>query len=460
MATAGRSAEVSADSGGALRIVAYLTHAWPKQRGGSEVAIHGILRWLAAQGHQVRGIVKNTRGIETDGVFYQRKSAADRREWIQWADVVITQHGATADALVLCEQYKKPLYVYAHNYLCPTYYSDLSPKHHRMIWNSKFASEQNPAWTDSSVIVRPPVWYADWAGTGGDRITQINLSKLKGAEIFYSLVEELEGHRFLGVTGGWDNQIDARRREWTHANAYTKLAAVAPPNLQILPTQQDPRTIYRQTRILIVPTGNFMRTPLTGESYGLVAVEALAHGIPVIATKSPGMEEALDGAGVLIDDHEDLDAWREAILDLDDPKRYAEASEAARTRAQRLDPEPELRSLQEHLVKEIAVWKHRGRPSSSPTDHKITTIESLTVNESEPTSDKLSPMSPSSSPTTDELRSPEPARSTKGSKKRKPTSSSSVTPTSSVHPSSSAELSSSPPADTPDSSSRSLSTAT
>jgi glycosyltransferase involved in cell wall biosynthesis len=460
MTRARSSAEVSADSGGALRIVAYITHAWPKQRGGSEVAIHGILKWLAGRGHEVRGIVKNTRGIETDGVHYQRKSAADRREWIQWADVVITQHGATADAIALCEQYEKPLYVYAHNYLCPTYFTGISRSRHRIIWNTRFASEQNPRWADSSIIVRPPVWYQDWAGSAGEHITQINLSRLKGAELFYQLVDELEGHRFMGVTGGWDDQLDARGRVWTHANAHTKLAAVAPPNLQIWPTQQDPRRIYRQTRILLVPTGNFNRTPLTGESYGLVAVEAMAHGIPVIATRSPGMEEALDGAGVLIDDHEDLDAWREAIVALDDPKVYEEAATAARSRALRLNPEPELVELEAHFAQEVEKWKRPRRPSSSPTDLRSTPTESRTVNESELTSETLSPTPSSSSPTTDELHSPEPARSTKGSKKAKPRSSSSPTPTSSFPQDSSNEPSTSPPTDIPVSSSRSLSTAT
>jgi hypothetical protein len=442
MTMQGRPVSNTAATGGPLRICGYVTHAWPKQRGGSEVAMHGILKWLAGQGHDVKVVVKATRGLETDGVLYQRKSAADRREWVSQADIVITQQGATAEAVALCEEFDKPLAVYCHNYLFAEYHPELSYRRHLLIWNTHFAANQNPRWSESSIIVRPPVWFDHWAGTPGEHITQINLSKLKGAELFYKLAGRLRRHRFLGVTGGWDNQLDDLGREWTHANAYTKLAAVAPANMTVWQTQQDARRIYAQTRVLLVPTGNFGRA-LLGESYGLVAVEAMCSGIPVIATNSPGMAEALDGAGIMIDDPHDLDAWADAVSSLDDPKVYKQRSNEARARARHLDPELELVALEARLRQEIAEWKRRSLRLSSPTDPKSTLSESPTVNESSDTSATSYQDAQSSSPTTDELLSQEPAQSTKASRKRKPKSSSSATLTSSSTEDSSSELSTS-----------------
>lgn len=428
MTTVKSTAGTAAPAGGALRICAYVTHAWPKQRGGSEVAMHAILRWLAGRGHQVRAIVKSSRGLPTDGVDYARRSAADRRQWIQEADVIFTQQGATLDAITLCEEFRKPLIVYAHNYLFAEYQTALHPDRHFMVWNTHFAAERNERWSQASTIVRPAVWPAEWAGKPGEHITQINLSKLKGGELFYKLVAELQGHSFLGVNGGWDNQLDRLGREWPHPNSYTKLAAVAPANLQIMQTQQDARRIYQQTRVLLVPTGNFGRA-LTGESYGLVAVEAMCSGIPVIATNSPGMAEALGNAGRLIDDPFDVDAWREAIIELDDPETYKAASDRALQRAQQLDPTPELEELERHLYEEIA--RCRRPQLSSRTGRKSTPTGPITASESGSTSSNTSPTGSSSSPTTEEPPSRGPAPSTKASKKPKAKSSSSATLTSS-----------------------------
>lgn len=410
--------------------------------------MHGILKWLVRQGHDVKCVVKSTRGIETDGVLYQRKSAADRRQWVQQADIVITQQGATAEAVALCDEFDKPLAVYCHNFLFAEYHPELSYRRHLLIWNTKYAAGENPRWADASIVVRPPVWFGDWAGAPGEHTTLINMSKLKGGELFYKLAGRLSEHKFLGVNGGWDNQLDDLGREWTHANAYTKLAAVAPPNVTIWQTQQDARRIYAQTRVLLIPTGNFGRA-LTGESYGLVAVEAMCSGIPVIATKSPGMAEALDGEGILIDDPNDLEAWTEAITELDDPKVYKAESNAARARALQLDPESELVALEARLRTEIAEWKKRSRRLSSLTDPKSIHSESLTASESDSTTPTLSPTVPSSSPTTVEPHSPELAPSTKASAKRRPKSSSSATQTSSFPEASSNEPLTSPPMATP-----------
>jgi len=57
------------------------------------------------------------------------------------------------------------------------------------------------------------------------------------------------------------------------------------------------------------------------EGFGMVASEAMAFGIPVIASKSPGFQAQLEkGGGILIDNPKDIESLAKAILHLlDDP---------------------------------------------------------------------------------------------------------------------------------------------
>lgn len=58
------------------------------------------------------------------------------------------------------------------------------------------------------------------------------------------------------------------------------------------------------------------------EGFGMVASEAMAFGIPVIASKSPGFQAQLEkGGGILIDNPKDIDTLKNAILRLlNDPE--------------------------------------------------------------------------------------------------------------------------------------------
>ncbi|GAA5168228.1 D-inositol-3-phosphate glycosyltransferase [Ornithinimicrobium tianjinense] len=85
---------------------------------------------------------------------------------------------------------------------------------------------------------------------------------------------------------------------------------------------------YRAADLVAVPSHN--------ESFGLVAVEALACGTPVVAARVGGLPVAVGDVGVLVDGHDPRD-WADALAAtlgrLSDPARRAAWAERAVTHA-------------------------------------------------------------------------------------------------------------------------------
>ncbi|MGD9793294.1 MAG: glycosyltransferase family 4 protein [Acidimicrobiia bacterium] len=85
----------------------------------------------------------------------------------------------------------------------------------------------------------------------------------------------------------------------------------------------DLPAVYRTFDVLVVPSqirANWM------EQFGRVVVEAMASGVPVIASNAGALPEVLGDAGVVVAP-DDADAWRQAIDDLAGrPDRRAELS--------------------------------------------------------------------------------------------------------------------------------------
>lgn len=86
-------------------------------------------------------------------------------------------------------------------------------------------------------------------------------------------------------------------------------------------------TWYRAADVVAVPSYN--------ESFGLVAIEALASGTPVVAANVGGLPVAVGDAGTLVDGHEPA-AWADAIdqvlsVDAEEARRRSESAVAQAT---------------------------------------------------------------------------------------------------------------------------------
>lgn len=90
-------------------------------------------------------------------------------------------------------------------------------------------------------------------------------------------------------------------------------------------------TLFRESTLVLVPSHS--------ETYGLVALEAAASGVPTVVAASGGLREAVvDGETGIVIDSRDPQVWGAAVSSiLGEPERLAQLGSAARRRAERFD---------------------------------------------------------------------------------------------------------------------------
>lgn len=294
-----------------MRIL-YLLHNYPPvHNAGAETMAHAINRWLAARGHTVEVLARHT-GQDHEGIKVTRRGSA------RWADrlaarfdVLLTHLDETPIAEAISRRTGRPLVHVLHNDRQLGFHGvsrlDL------IVANTAWVADLIPARYAKvpRLVLHPPTLdVAQLPHQSPDRqaLTLVNPLDLKGAPLVYRLAHRLTERPFLIVTGAYGAQLPP------------------PPldNLTVRPNRASMARVWQRTRILLAPSRY--------ESFGKAAVEALAHGIPVIAHPTPGLLESLGPAGIFID-RDDDDAWAAAIADLDKPRNYAAASKAARARA-------------------------------------------------------------------------------------------------------------------------------
>lgn len=316
-------------------VAAVLQQYPPRTTIGAYLATHRWLVGLTERGHQVTvyRTSHNPRGLRehVDGVISLpppgRSLWDDKHPWRE-ADVIVSHiadkpQRDTAHRAAL--QLKIPSVRIAHS--VPTDRHTPLVGAALLIVNSQATADGFGDWGGPTVVCHPPTFPDDHRTTPGRRVTQVNLQERKGGHLFWKLVAELPDVDFLAVDG-WGEQIGP------NGPLVTTIPHTLPDNVRWQQNTRDMRGhVWADTRLLLMPSEK--------EAWGMVAVEAMTSGIPVIAHPTPGLVESLGGAGVLVD-RDDVGGWIDAIRSLDDPAVWLAASARALGRVAALDPQQSI----------------------------------------------------------------------------------------------------------------------
>lgn len=305
---------------GPVTLLAYVDRYVPMVNAGAEWMLHAMLADSVARGHRVIVATPCTDrprvvdGVEVYPVREGLRVGAD-------AELVVGHLLFTREAIDLARSTQRPLVYLVHNSDQLKAWRITRDDVSALVWNSEWIARAGRYLPDVRTVpgttVRPPLDMARYVTpqwSPRTHVTLVNPIQAKGSPIFYALAARFPRYRFLAVEGAYGSQ---QRPQVQHRNVDWQPA-----------TATIAEDVYARTRVLLMPS--------TYESWGRVACEALCSGIPVIASPTPGLREALGDAATFVDPH-DVAGWARALTDLDDLGTYADASERALARAVELD---------------------------------------------------------------------------------------------------------------------------
>ena len=133
-------------------------------------------------------------------------------------------------------------------------------------------------------VIHPPIYgagpFPNYANSERGLVTMLNPCAVKGISIFLEVAQKLPAVPF-GAVPGWGTTAEDRR------------ALQRTPNISILPNAPQIDEILARTRVLLMPS-------LWYEGFGLIVMEAMLRGIPVVSSDSGGLVEAKCGTGYVI----------------------------------------------------------------------------------------------------------------------------------------------------------------
>lgn len=304
-------------------------HAYPPDYlAGAETMAHRFAKYLVSVGHDVRVLHPETK---KDGVFEGVKIFKfnkDDNNWKlpysehwHWADVVFTHLVYTHYCLNKSRWHKKKVIHIIHNSF-DDYLLRLRTKNQYVVYNSDFVKEKLK-YNHKGIVVKPPVDYREYekVKSKGEYITLVNLNENKGGQQFIEIAKRLPQYKFLGIEGGY----------------YDQIKDIKVNNIKYIGQQKDMKSIYASSKLVLMISEY--------ESYGQVAVESICCGVPVISTPTLGLKESLGVNGIFIE-RDDIGSWVNKIVELmESQEKWFIESEKARLRAKELDPLNQLKEL-------------------------------------------------------------------------------------------------------------------
>jgi len=133
-------------------------------------------------------------------------------------------------------------------------------------------------------VIHPPIYgeppFPHYCNFDRGRVAMINPCAVKGIAIFMAVAERLPQYAF-GALPGWGT------------TAADRAALERLPNVELLPHARQINDFLAGVRLLLAPS-------LWYEGFGLIVMEAMLRGIPVITSDSGGLREAKHRTGYVI----------------------------------------------------------------------------------------------------------------------------------------------------------------
>ncbi|HLK20484.1 MAG TPA: glycosyltransferase family 4 protein [Bryobacteraceae bacterium] len=133
-------------------------------------------------------------------------------------------------------------------------------------------------------VIHPPIYgrepYARLGCFDRGSVMMINPCQVKGIGIFLELARRFPDVTFQALAG-WGTTGEDRR------------AMAQLPNVQVIESVGNIEEALAQARVLLMPS-------LWYEGFGLIGMEAMLRGIPVVSSDSGGLVEARQGSGFVI----------------------------------------------------------------------------------------------------------------------------------------------------------------
>lgn len=339
-------------------------HLYPPMHNcGSEYVAHNVNQFLISRGHQVRCVLHYDQNNKVgtpytyEGVECVGSKTGQSVDTYRWADVILTHLDMTQFTILMAKQAKRSLVHFVHNDIP---YSSIENNFGNVsaVYNSKWIADKI-GYKIPGYVLHPPcdTTHYDIGEPTGDAITLISLNFMKGGYFLRKLAMAMPDRKFIGVIGSYDNP----GKDGPKQNVIVELLREL-PNVEIVENSPDILSVYRRTRILIMPSYY--------ESWGRTATEAMCSGIPVICTPTPGLKENCADAGIYVG-HElpdltpgepqvelgKVEDWVKAIRKLDNPAEYRKKSLLCRERARELGPMKELEGLEAFLYEQAHSYR-------------------------------------------------------------------------------------------------------
>lgn len=278
-----------------MRIVA-VVQGFAYGRGRATTMVE-LLSALAAAGHTVDVYVTAVLAEPVvRGITVRRFRALDPR---QRADVVIYNSGLGGAVLDTVKRMPGRKLMCQHSYQT----DDPGLRFADKVWfPSAAAMGKHARVTAERFSTPPPIDPDRYRTTPGSHVSLSLSSPWKGGNLVARMAAAMPAYPFLVVKDGRGNGVDL----------FKGLRNVK------LVDFLEPREFFSRTRVQLFPSRS--------ETYGRVGVEGAVSGIPLVASKDPGIREAMGGHGFYID-RENVTGWVRTVSRLmDDDDAWERAS--------------------------------------------------------------------------------------------------------------------------------------